>query len=590
MKLAPIVLALLALSPSDKTDFTTEFDRSGGKRTSSYAETVAVLDRLDHASKRIHVETFGRTGEGRALPVVIVDRDGHSTPESARRGGNIVVLVQAGIHAGEIDGKDAGIQLLKEIAIDGSRAHLLDHVTLLFIPMFNADGHENTSPFNRVNQSGPEAPGFRANAGNLNLNRDYMKLDAPETRAWVALFNRWQPDLFVDCHVTDGADYRYVVTYIVEMWQYTDPGVAAWSREKFLAPLAERMRASGFPLAPYCDFRVSHDPASGIPSWASTPRFSTGYATLRNRPALLIETHMLKDYATRVRGTHAMLVNALEVVNADPEALRAVVAQADRRAASPEFRNAPVPLTLKVSYEDSVMIDFEGVELRTEKSDITGGVWYRYGTTPVTLHVPYFDTQRVVLETAVPEAYVIPPQWTEAIERLEWHGLRLYRLSAPTTLPVESVRFSDVHWKEAPFEGRHTLTYTTETFAETRRFPAGSVVVDLAQPEARVAVHLLEPMAPDALVQWGFFDASFEQKEYIESYVMEAKIREMLAADPKLAAEFAEARRDTTLANNPERIRRWFYQRSPYCEPRVGVYPVARIRDRALVDSLRPAR
>ena len=519
-----------------------------------------------------------------------MDRKGHFTPEAARRDGNAVVAIQAGIHAGEIDGKDAGMRLLKEIAIDGSLAHLLDHVTLLFIPIFNVDGHENTSPFNRANQDGPENPGFRTNATNLNLNRDYMKLDAPETRAWVALFNKWQPDLFIDCHVTDGADYQYVVTYIVEEWQYTDPAVAAWSRDRLLAPLADRMRKSGYPLCPYCEFRVANDPTSGIKSHASTPRFATGYATIRNRPALLIETHMLKDYATRVDATHSMLVHALGVVNTDPRALRAAVAQADARAASPTLRTTPFPLVLDVSYADSVMIDFAGVAFEAVKSDVTGGVWYRYGAVPTTFRIPYFGTQRVVKQAQLPEAYIIPRQWTDVITRLEWHGVRVCRLRAAVTLPVESIRLRDVAWSAKPFEGRHAVTYTSERFEETRTFPAGSAVVDMNQTSARVIAHLLEPDAPDAFVQWGFFDSSFEEKEYIESYVMEAKIREMLAADLALATAFEEAKLDSAFAGDPERIRRWFFERSPYFEHRAGVYPVGLIRDRARVDALCPAR
>jgi murein tripeptide amidase MpaA len=580
------LLLLASLSAAARTDFSTEFERSGGTRTSTYAETIDVIQRLDRASKWIRVESFGKSGEGRELPVVIVDTGGRFTPESARRAGNAVVLVQAGIHAGEIDGKDAGLLLVREIAIERSLAHLLDHVTLLFIPIFNADGHERTSPFNRANQAGPENPGFRANASNLNLNRDFMKADSPEMRGWLALFDRWKPDLVIDCHVTDGADYRHVVTYIMEVWQYSDVGVAAWSRERFLRPLEQRMRESGFPLAPYCEFRVSHDPTSGIRSWASTPRFTTGYAAVRNRPALLIETHMFKEFAVRVQGTRAMLIHALGIVNADPRGLQAVVAAADARAASAAFRREPMPVTLDVSYQDSVMIDFEGVDFAAEKSDVTGGVWYRYGTAAVDYRIPYFHTQRVVRAASLPEAYLIPPQWTQVIDRLERHGVRLCRLDTPAALAVESIRFAGVSWRATPFEGRHPLTYTTERFEETRSFPAGTVVVDMAQPGARVAAHLLEPDAPDALVQWGFFDPIFEEKEYIESYVLEAKIREMLSADLALATAFAEAKLDTTFAQDPERIRRWFYERSPYAERRTGVYPVGLVRHRAAVGLL----
>jgi hypothetical protein len=310
----PAMLFSLAAASSD---WTTEFERSNGRRTLTYAETVSYCQRLDKASKWIRYESFGQSGEGRALPVLIVDKDGDFSAEKTHKRGKAIVFVQAGIHSGEIDGKDAGLILIREMAITREREELLDHVTLVFIPIYNVDGHEHVAPYNRVNQDGPENAGFRANATFLNLNRDYMKADAPETRAWLSLWNRWSPDFFVDCHVTNGADYPYVVTYLMEVFENADPGVAAWSRDDFAPRLETGMRASGFPLMHFVDFRDPHDPKSGIRTWASTPRFSTGYVALANRPALLVETHMLKDYATRVRGTHAILRHTLEIVGSD---------------------------------------------------------------------------------------------------------------------------------------------------------------------------------------------------------------------------------------------------------------------------------
>jgi hypothetical protein len=583
-----LVLLLLPVPATAQAadDLVTDFERSGGKRTPTYEETLAYLGRLDRASEWIRVSTFGVSPEGRPLPLVVVDRHGRFTPARAHRDGNVVVLIQAGIHSGEIDGKDAGLLLVRAMAVERSLERLLDHATVLFIPIYNVDGHERSSPYNRANQNGPEVQGFRATSANLNLNRDYMKADAAETRAWLALVNEWQPDAFIDCHVTDGADYQYVVTYIAEVWQNADPGVAAWTAERFMPPLGARMLESGFPLSPYCDFRRGHDPRSGLRCWPSTPRFSTGYFALRNRPALLIETHMFKDYATRVRGTHEMLRHALAIINEEHRTLRAAVDEADRRTASAAFRREPFPVSVVTSWEDSVMIDFLGFDYAVETSDVTGGQWYRYSDTPRTFHIPYFHAARVAAAVPIPEAYVVPPQWTEVVERLRAHGVRCSVLDEPATLPVVSTRFDEVAWTEAPFEGRHPLSYRARDFEETRTFVAGSVVVDMEQPLAKVAAHLLEPAAADALVRWGFLDAAFEQKEYIESYVLEGVIREMLSADAGLASAFEEAKRDTSFARSPERVRRWFYERSPYFDTRMRVYPVGRIRERALIESL----
>lgn len=585
--LVPTLVTMLLAATVGSPRFQTEFERSGGTRTGTYQQAVDLCRELDRSSRWVRYRSFGTSGEGRDLPVLIVDRHGRFTPAAAHRDpGNAVVLVQAGIHAGEIDGKDAGLMLVRAMTVEHRLASLLDHVTLVFVPILNVDGHERTSRYNRPNQNGPEVMGFRANASELNLNRDYLKADSPEIRSWLGLFNEWSPDLFVDCHVTDGADYQYVITYVIEEWQDTDSTVAAWSRDRFEAPLTARMASSGFPIMHYCDFRTDHDPRSGLRSFASTPRFSTGYVALRDRPALLIEAHMLKDYATRVRGTYAMLENVLGIVNDEHATLHRMVAAADARTASPAFRRRPLPLTFDVSYQDSAMIDFLGYDYDVVKSEVTGGKWFRYSHQPERWRVPYFYAQRTQASATLPAAYVIPPQWKDVIARLDFHGVHYTRLTKAQPAHVSTVRFTGTHWREQPYEGRHPLTYDTHEIEEDRVLAPGTVIVDTAQPSARVIANLLEPVGPDALVRWGFFDASFEYKEYIESYVIEAMIPGMLARDPQLQHELGEAKKDPDFASNPDAIRRWFYARTPYFEHEVGVYPVARIRDRAEAERL----
>jgi len=579
-------LALLALSiAADTTDWTTDFERSEGRRTPRYAETVAYCQRLADASPWVRYSTFGKSARGRDLPLVIVARDRTFDPAAARAAGNAVVLIQAGIHAGEIDGKDAGLMLIRDIAITREAEDLLDHVTVLFIPIFNVDGHERFGPYNRINQNGPEEMGWRVNAQNLNLNRDYLKADTPEIRDWLALWSAWDPDFFVDCHVTDGADYQYVVTYALEIFGNMDPALTAWTRSRFLAPLTAAMSGDGFPIQRYGDFRVRHSPRNGLVSWVAAPRLSEGYTAIRNRPGLLIETHMLKDYATRVAGTYAMLRHTLAIVGAERGRLRELLAAADARTAAPAFRAAPFPLTFETG-PDSTMIDFAGIGYTVAHSEVTGGEWPRFEGAPETWRIPYFDTQVPKAQVVLPEAYVIPPEWTEVIARLRMHGVHLARTARPRSLDIESYRFVDAEWAGAPFEGRHPVTFRTEPLRERREIPAGSVVVDMNQRAAPVAAHVLEPAAPDSYVYWGFFDAVFEVKEYVESYVIEAMALEMLAADPDLARAFAERKRDPDFAGNPAAIRRWFHQHTPYWDDRVGVYPVSRIITRADVEAL----
>ena len=309
-------------SPPVPAEWLTHAEKTDYRETPNFDETVAYARRLAAASPWLRLTEFGRSGQGRALPLVIASKGAGWTPQAVRKAGKAVVLIQACIHAGETDGKDAGLALLRDIAVTKAHAALLERAVVLFIPVYNADGHERRSPYNRVNQNGPAEMGWRGNASNLNLNRDYMKADAPETRAWLALWNEWSPDLFIDCHVTDGADFRYNVTYQFERHENVHPAVRAWSEGAFgkrIMPAAEK---DGNLFSEYLVFRDNRDPSKGIDSFIATPRFATGYVpVVRNRPALLIETHMLKEHRSRVRGTYDILRAALEEVNRDPEGL-----------------------------------------------------------------------------------------------------------------------------------------------------------------------------------------------------------------------------------------------------------------------------
>jgi murein tripeptide amidase MpaA len=279
-------------SPNVPPEWQTTAEKTDYRKTSTYDETVAYCRRLADASGGLIVyKTYGKSGEGRDLPLLIAAKDKTFTPESARRKGKAVVLIQAGIHAGEIDGKDAGLALLRDIAITKSRLDLLNDVVIVFEPIYNVDGHENSNPFMRINQNGPEEMGFRGNATNLNLNRDYMKADAPETRAWLGLWNEWNPDLFIDCHVTDGADFQYNVTYEYAHFQEVSPAVKRWMDEHFDGRIVPKVEKEGNLLTHYVEF-AGREVTGGIATFIATPRFATGYTPLRNRAGLLIETHV----------------------------------------------------------------------------------------------------------------------------------------------------------------------------------------------------------------------------------------------------------------------------------------------------------
>jgi len=550
------------------------------RETPSYDDTVAFARRLAHASPAIDYESFGFSGEGRELPLIIATETGAFTPEVAHAQQKAVVLIQACIHAGEPDGKDAGFALLRDIGITKTAAGILENVVLLFIPIYNTDGHERPSPYNRINQNGPSEMGWRTTSTYQNLNRDYMKADTPETRAWLRLWNQWQPDLFIDCHVTDGADYRCNITYHHEHHAGVDSAVLDWEREVFGGRVAPATEAAGNVISWYLEFIDNRNLELGTRDFNGSPRFSTGYAPARNRPGILIETHMLKDYRSRVIGTYDFLRAALTEVNRDPERLRRLGREADERtvAAGKEFDSTQLyPLAFELT-EEATPFALKAFVYETEQSDVSGDLRVIYSREPLDLTVPMYQTFRVTKAVAPPLYYVVPFQWSEVIEVLKAHGLDMRTLAASASIEVESYRFTNVTWPQGPFEGRYMPSFDVEQTIETRVFPAGSVVVPLAQPAGRVILNLLEPEAPDSLVRWGFFNAIFEEKEYAEHYVLEDLARQMMDRDPALVREFMDRLDlDEEFAASPSERLRFFYKRSPYWDPRMNLYPVGRI-------------
>ena len=554
-------------------------EQTGYHKTWNYDETIAYSQKLDRASDKIVYRSFGKSGQGRDLPLLIASDDGTFTPEAARKKGKAIIFIQAGIHAGEIDGKDAGLALLRDAVITKTRPELLKDVVILYVPIYSVDGHENSNPYMRINQNGPDEMGFRANATNLNLNRDYMKADAPETRAWLALWNEWKPDFFIDCHVTDGADFQYNVTYEYAHFQEVSPLLKSWMDEHFDGKVVPKVESEGNLLTHYVEF-AGREVTGGIATFIATPRFATGYTPLRNRIGLLIETHSWKPYRSRVRGTYDVLRYTIEEIAATRASLFDVNKKADAetvergRSYDPSRR---FPLVLDVT-DKSTPIAFKGLEYKIEDSAISGGKMIVYGTKPLNITIPRFDEGRVVTSVAPPLYYIVPPEWKDVINVLKMHGIKFETIKKPLTIEVESYRLTQPKWATASFENRVTLTCKQTPVKETRTYPTGSVIVPMAQESANVAIHLLEPNGPDSFAYWGFFDSIFEQKEYGEGYIVEKVAREMLAKDPSLQKEFDEKLKDPAFAKNPRARLQFFYERSPYyLNQKVGVYPVGRI-------------
>ncbi len=582
-----LVLFGSTYTQSDKGTIPAEWQTTAEKtdynRTSTYDEAVAYSKKLAAASGGLVVyRTYGKSGEGRDLPLLIAASGSTFTPKWARKAGKAVVLIQAGIHAGEIDGKDAGLALLRDIAITKTRIGLLKNVVIVFEVIYNVDGHENSNPFMRINQNGPDEMGFRVNASNLNLNRDYMKADAPETRAWLGLWNTWQPDLFIDCHVTDGADFQYNVTYEYAHFQEVSPAIKTWMDEHFDGNVVPKVEKEGNLLTHYIEF-AGREVTGGIATFIATPRYATGYAPIRDRAGLLIETHALKPYRSRVRGTYDILRYTIEEVGRAKDSLFVANVTADTQTVERGKKydeNFQYPLRLGVT-DNSTPFAFKGIEYKIEDSQVSGGKKIVYGTDPLNITIPRYDEGKVVTSVTPPLYYIIPPQFKDVIEVLQLHGIKFTRLTKATEVEVESYQLTQPKWAATSFENRVTLTCKQTSIKEKRTYAAGSALIPMAQETANVAIHLLEPNGPDSFVYWGFFNSIFEQKEYAESYVLEKLAPEMLAKDPKLQEEFDRRLLDPAFARSPQARLRFFYENSTYyLNQKVGAYPVGRINTR----------
>jgi Zinc carboxypeptidase len=579
-----ILLLIIFTSALYGSELLTRAEKTHFQETSRYAEMADFCKALDEASPWIKFTSFGKTPQGRDLPLLIISKTQNFTAEAVRKSDGIVLLIINGIHAGEIAGKEASLMLARDLAIAKKNPELLDHVTLLIVPIYNVDGHERFGPYNRINQNGPKEMGWRTTSQNLNLNRDWVKSDQPETIAMLKVFNEWLPEMLIDNHVTDGADYQYDMYYLTDSPEAMSPEVRSYIKGTFEPKLLTRLTSLGHVASIYLDLVDPMNPGAGMQRGPTTPRFSNGYATLQNRPLLLAESHMLKSFENRIKAHYDLMSVTLKNLNEDFRTLHDAVLKDDEDAKNLGKQydpNKKFVLSLKLNDKKSTPIRFKGVEYRITDSSVSGGKQIEYGKKPYEFEVPLFQTLDPDAFVAPPLGYIIPPQWEFVEERLKNHDIKFERLKKPSNGRFETYRFTDVSWKPAPFEGRHEVIFKTVPVIEERTLPAESMVVWLNQRSNKVILHLLEPDGPDSLLRWGFFNAIFEQKEYAESYVLEKLAREMLQKDPKLKKEFEDRlKNDPKFAADPQSRLQFFYERSPYWDLQENAYPIVRITDR----------
>ena len=571
------LMAFAPTPPAPAPAWRTPFENDpAGNTTATYAECVAYYQRLAAAyPAHLHLAEAGPTDSGQPLHEAVLSIDGDADPASTRRKNRRVLFIQNGIHPGEPEGIDASMLLARDLLLQPRLQKLLAQVTIVLVPVYNVDGMLNRNSTTRVNQNGPAAYGFRGNARHLDLNRDYIKQESRNARSFAALFQKWQPDVFVETHTSNGADYQYTMTLIATQHSKLAPALGSYLQSQLLPALYKGMEQKKWPMTPYVDFE-GQTPESGLRAFLETPRYSTGYAALFNTIGFMPETHMLKAFAPRVHATYDFLLTVLETIGRQAPALAAARA----KAAADLQAQANFPLAWALDESQPETVQFRGFEGRMKPSDVSGQPRLYYDrAAPYTRPVPYFNTYQATATASRPTAYIIPKAWMEVADVLRRNGAVLEPLAHEVTVPVETYYFTDFKTTPKPFEGHYVHSQVQlRPVAAPVTFAAGDLVVYLnAAAPTRYLVETLEPQATDSFFAWGFFDSVLQQKEHFSDYVFEDLAADLLRREPVLRARLEKLRNDNAAfaANGPAQLE-WVYQNSAHHEPGHNRYPVAR--------------
>ncbi len=575
MKSLLTFLCLFCLATISSAQLTTPFEGDPEQNTSAtYQEVINFYQELEELyPERFQLRTYGMTDSGFPLDVAVLSNDGTFDPEQLRIKGRTIVFVNNGIHAGEPCGVDASMLLLRDYLEKPEEYPFPNTVSLVVIPFYNIGGALNRGSHSRTNQQGPEAHGFRGNARNLDLNRDFIKCDSRNAQTFNELFNEWNPHIFIDNHTSNGADYQYTLTLIPTQHNKLMEPLASYLQDRMLPYLYEDMASRGWEMTPYVFARDIPD--NGIAGFLDLPRYSSGYAALHRALSFIPETHMLKPFGDRVMSVYHFMQAVIGLADADNTTILSNYSDAGRQVATADSMD----LNWALDFSQADTLQFKGFEASYRPSDISGQDRLYYDReAPFIKPVPHYNYYQPTETVAVPPAYIIPQAYQEVIELLRWNGVKIHTLIADHTLQVEQYYIRDYETVSQPYEGHYLHSQVDVEVVEREwLFREGDYVIHTSQTAAPYIVHTLEPQAADSYFAWNFFDACLQQKEYFSSYVFEDLALQYLKADPELAEALDNAKAaDEDLANSARAQLDFIYKRSPHYEVTHNLYPIAR--------------
>lgn len=551
--------------------YPTTYEKGNGNQTATYQETIDYFKLLDKNFESIQMLEMGATDSGEPLHIVIYNPDKEFDFKTIHKT-KAVLLLNNGIHPGEPDGIDATMMLYRDLAT--GKITMPKNTVVVNIPVYNIGGALNRNSHTRANQNGPESCGFRGNARNYDLNRDFVKSDTKNARSFAQIFHKVNPDIFIDNHVSNGADYQYVFTYIATHHQKLGGNLGSFFKNQMLPEVLADLKAKKIEATPYVNI---HDekPDGGFEQFMDYPRYSTGYASMFNVPGSMPETHMLKDYASRVKVTYEYMVASLNYIDKNFKQIK------ELRALNNDnyLPGSKYPLQWEIDSSQVTLLPFLGYEGGYKTSEVSGQARLYYDRTkPFNKVVKYYQNYNPLLEVTVPKAYILPKSWWNVIELLKLNNIQMYALEKNTEIEVESYHIADYKTSNQPYEGHYPHNSTKIiTSIKKIKFTKGDFVIDTQQPGVKYLLETLEPQAVDSYFNWNFFDAILQQKEYFSAYVFEDTAAKLLKDDPRLKAEFeAKKKADTAFAQNGETQLDWVYMHSIYYEKTHMEYPVYR--------------
>ncbi|TYA54779.1 M14 family metallopeptidase [Formosa maritima] len=567
-----ICLSFNFLSSQTTQQFITTFEKSGGTETATYPEVVHFYKNLSETFPEISIQEMGKTDSGEPLHIITYNPDKQFDFSEISKNKRIL-LINNGIHPGESDGIDATMMLYRDLA--QGKIKVPENTVLVTIPVYNIGGSLNRNTGSRANQNGPKAYGFRGNARNFDLNRDFIKCDTENAKSFAKIFHLVQPDVFIDNHVSNGADYQYTLTHLFTQHNKLGGSLGEYLNTEMMPDLEEKLAEKDWDITPYVNV-FNQVPEIGFSQFIDYPRYSTGYTTLWNVLGMMVETHMLKPYKQRVEGTYELMISMIEIIEENHEEIALL-----REASFSNFKEGTsYPLDWNIDETKSTTLNFKGFEGDMITSDVTDSQRLKYNRDkPFTKDIVYKNYFKPSAEVTIPEAFVIPQGWHDVIDLLKLNQVQMTRFKKDTTITVLSYKIASFETKKSAYEGHYPHYNTTVKSSEEKvSFRKGDYYISTNQPAKRYLLETLEPQAPDSFFNWNFFDTILQQKEGFSPYVFEDTAKNMLENNPELNAAFEEKKAsDTSFSANWFAQLNWLYEQSNHAEKAYMQYPIYRL-------------